>query len=284
MAASRIARGWLGLAAALLLAPAAGALDITGLTLTLGGTNTANGIQDSGNNRFQVASSTSVTLPPIGPVADTIGSVFTFQTRYAALVAQDREGGSATGAQSETSNYTITFTIVNPFGHTYQVDISTLRVGALTLVDDEGTTSGGSATLGAVTGTLDSIVNGSLALAAFPTLSGTGGGVSPFNQTGSTLTITDNALTRTFVLGFTWTASATSTRDEAAVRMGIPGSMNNATTADDYSLDGRSVSGDGHFVNVATTIISAPEPAPAALLVLGLVGLALRARAKSQRA
>src|SRR5688500_7980768 len=95
-----LSRGFVMLMAALLLAPAAGALDITGLNITTTGTsNTADGIQDTGNNRFQVGSSTSVTLAPSGPVADTIGSLLAFQTRYAAVVAQDREGGAATGAQ-----------------------------------------------------------------------------------------------------------------------------------------------------------------------------------------
>lgn len=56
----------------LVLAPAATALDITGLAVALGGTDTANGIQDSGNNRFQVASSTNIALAPSGPIS-TIG-------------------------------------------------------------------------------------------------------------------------------------------------------------------------------------------------------------------
>jgi hypothetical protein len=52
-------------------------------------------------------------------------------------------------------------------------------------------------------------------------------------------------------------------------------------TADDYPGAGglaRTQSGDGHFVNVTTAIISTPEPAPAALIGLGLIGLAIRGR------
>ena len=277
MAVSRtLARGWIGLATAMLLAPAAGALDITGLAVATGAGNTANGIQDNGNNRFQVASATSITLAPVGPVADSLGSLITFQTRYASLLAQDREGGAAATAQTANADYTITFTVDNPTGATYRVDIDTLRAGALTLVTDDA--GNGSATIGQITGTVDTIANGSLTLAAFGPLAGSAGGVSAFNQSSTTLSITDSALSRTFTLGFTWTSSATSTRDEAAIRMGVDGSMNTSTTADNYSLDGRSVTGDGHFVSVATTIISVPEPAAGALVALGLIGLAMRAR------
>lgn len=272
-----LSRGWLAWVAVLLIAPAAGALDITGLTITTAGTtNTANGIQDSGNNRFQVASSTSITLAPGAAVPDTIGSLLQFQTRYASVVAQDREGGSAATAQTATHEYIITFTVDNPALTTYQIDISTLRVGALTLVTDDA--GNGSASIGAVSGTLDAIVDGALALAAVGPLTGASGGVTAFNQSGSTLTVTSSAASQLYTLRFLWTSSATSTRDEAAIRMGIDGSMTNATTAENYSLDARSVSGDGHFVNVAATIITAPEPAPAALISLGLVALGLRGR------
>jgi hypothetical protein len=278
MAVSRISsRGWLAWAAALLLASGASALDITGLSITTSGTtNTADGIQDTGNNRFQVASSTSVTLAPSGPVADTIGSLLQFQTRYASVVAQDREGGAAAGEQAATHEYIITFTVDNPGLATYQIDISTLRVGALTLVTDDAGT--GSASIGSVSGTLDAIVEGALALAAVGPLAGSGGGTTAFSQSGSTLTVTSSAASQLYTLRFLWTSSATSTRDEAAIRMGIDGSMSSSTTAENYSLDGRSLTGDGHFVNVSATVIAAPEPAPAALISLGLIALALRGR------
>lgn len=275
MSVRNLSRGWVGLMAALLLAPAAGALDITNLSITItSGTNSADVFTDSGANRTQVESATSITLAPSGPVADTVGSNITFETQYASLLAANRENPGGAFTQPMISDYTITFTVDNPTGAAYQVDIDTLRVGALTLVTDDAGSA--SVSLGAVTGTLDAVVDGSLALAAFGPLAGSAGGTSAFDQPSTTLTITDTAISRTFTLGFNWSSSATSNHDEAAIRMGIDGGLA-TTTADDYSLDGRSLSSDGHFVDVKATIISVPEPASGALVAFGVLGLAIRA-------
>lgn len=274
-------RGWVGLLAALMLPPAAGALNITGVAITAVGANTADNLTNTGNPRSQVDSNTAITIAPSGPVADTIGSSLSFQTQYAWLVGADREGpGVATVNLTATAEYQITFTVANPTGATYRIDIDQLRVGALTVIDDDATGGAlGSATLNASTGSVDGIVNGTLALAAIGTFSQGTTGSSAFSQTGTTLSITDSALSRTFTLNFTWTGNATSTKDEAAIRMGIQGGLTGPTTADDYPGNGgRTIGADGHFVTVGTTIISAPEPAPAALVALGLVALALRAR------
>jgi MYXO-CTERM domain-containing protein len=269
-------RGWVGLVAALALAPAAGALDITGLAITTVGANSANSIQNTGNTFNQVASSTSIVIAPSGPVADSIGSSLAFQTRYAWLVAADRDAGGGTHTQSATAEYQITFTVDNPAGHTYRIDIDTLRVGALTNVTDDAGDS--TITLGAVTGSVDAVVNGALALATVGPFTSDSTGTSTFSQSGTTLSITDSALSRTFTLNFTWNGTAFSNKDEAAIRMGIGGGITGAT-ADDYPGQGsRTLANDGHFVTVNTQIISTPEPTPAALIALGLVGLALRAR------
>jgi MYXO-CTERM domain-containing protein len=119
-------------------------------------------------------------------------------------------------------------------------------------------------------------------LAAFGPFSSGTTGTSPFSQSSSTLSITDTALSRTFTLNFTWTGSATSAKDEAAIRMGISGGLTGPTTADDYpGVGSRTIGGDGHFVTIGTTIIATPEPESGALVAFGLLGLALRARRKN---
>ncbi len=271
--------GKLGTVLALLaLAAPAHALQITGLSVVLGAGNTANELSDTGNNRAQIASSVSVVTAPGGPVADTPGSSTSFGTRYASLLAVDRDGpGGGTTSRSATSTYTITFTVDNPTGGTYQIDIDTLRVGALTGVDDDAG-GDGTQTLGAVVGSVDSIVQGNLALAAVGPFTTATTGTATFNQTGTTLTIVDSALSRTFTLDFSWSSSATSSKDEAAIRMGTAGSLS-TTTADDYPGVGpRTAASDGHFVDVTATYLVVPEPEPVVLATLGLIGLAIGAR------
>ena len=108
-------RGWLGLAAALLLAPAAGALNITGLSIVAGGTNTADNTINVGNNHQQTTSAVSTVIAPAG-VADTIGSYSEFTTRYAMTVAANRDTGGSSTTTTMTSSYSITFTVDNPTG------------------------------------------------------------------------------------------------------------------------------------------------------------------------
>lgn len=264
-------------AAVLALASPAAALQITGLGIALGGTNSADDLMTTGQNHGQTASAVSVVLSPGGPVADTPGSTTSFGTRFASLLAADRQNTTGSTSRSATSNYSITFTVDNPTGGTYQIDIDTLRIGALTQVDD---VSGGSATLtlGAVTGRVDAIVESNLALAAVGPSVLTSTGTVDFNQSTSTLTITDSALSRTFVIDFDWSSTATSAQDEAAIRMGISGSVSSAT-ADDYpGVGARTASNDGHFVNVTATYLVVPEPATLTLAMLGLLGLALAGR------
>jgi hypothetical protein len=268
-------RPWraLALSALLVLAgPRAEAVSISGIAIAPGAGNTADASGTNGANRFQIASATSVVGSTPGPVADVTGASLSFDTRYAALVAADREAGGGTTAANATASYTVTFTVNNPSGGSYRLDIGSSRIGALTLVTDSG--GDATATLGAVSGTLDGVANAALALAAMGPVTSASSTDVPFSQATPTLSIFDSALTRTFTLAFTWTESASSSRDEVAVRMGLAGSLA-TTTADDYpGVGGRVASGDGHFVHVGLTLLSVPEPSTCLLLAGGLLLLA----------
>jgi hypothetical protein len=261
---------WIGsLAAAgalLLSASAAQALSISGLTVALDPANTANSISNAGANRTQVASSVGLVGSAPGPVADVVGASVSFDARYAALLAADREAGAGTTSLGATAAWSITFTIDNPTGGLYQIDIDTSRVGSLTLVNDGS--GGASASIGAVLAFIDGAPVAGLGLGAVGPLSGTTGGSQGFSQSG-TVSIVDSALTRTVTLSFTWTASTSSNVDESAVRLGLAGGLT-STSADDGSP-----ASDGHHVGVGVTLLSVPEPRSAGLLLVGLAALAL---------
>ena len=262
-------------------APPARALSVGGITVAPTGANTADFLNGAGANRLQVASAAALLGAAPGPVADVAGASVSFATRYAQLVAADREAGGGTATQNAVADYSITFTVDNPLGGVYRVDVDTSRLGALTLVDDGG--GGASAALGAVTGLVDGVSDAALALPALATLTGGGGGDQGFSQTGATLSLIDSAPSRTFTLSFSWTASASGSRDEAAVRMGLGGALA-GVTADDYpGVGGRVAGADGHVVNVGVTLLNVPEPGTIAVLGGGLLVLACGRRSGPTR-
>lgn len=274
MSLRNLAHGWCGVVAALALAPAAGALDITGLTIVKGGTNTADFTMDGSTNRTQTTSAVSTTLAP-SAAPDTVGSFSEFITRYAMLVAADRTNTTVSTTADMISSYSITFTVDNPTGASLKIDIDTLRVGALTNVTDGAGNS--VITLGAVTGQLDTVSQAGLGVSAV-SLNSAADADTPFSQAGTTVTILTSAVTSTYVLQFDWTSSVQRAQDGAAIRMGLQGGLT-TTTAEDYpGVGARTQSGDGHFVDVKATIISTPEPAAGALVAFGVLGLAIRAR------
>jgi hypothetical protein len=266
------------LTAALFVARA-DALTITGLSIAKGGTNTLDSTTNTGNNFMQTTSAVSTTLAPVA-APDTLGAFTEFITRYAMIVTADRQNTTSTTTTNMTSSYSITFTVNNPTGASLKIDIDTLRVGALTSVDDSAGNS--TITLGAITGKLNTVTQAGLGVAA---LGGTASATAintAFSQAGTTLTILTSALTSTYTLQFDFTSSAVSTQDAGAIRLGLAGSL--PTTADDYpGVGSRTLSGDGHFVDVKATVLAAtatPEPDSGGLLALGLLAIALRSRAK----
>jgi len=265
---------------AALLAARADALSIVGLTPAKNVTNTLDSTTDTGSNRMQTTSAIATTLAPVA-AADTLGSFTEFITRYSMMVAADRTqttGGANT--VNMTSNYSITFSVSNPTGATVRVDIDTLRVGALTIVTD----SSGDATLtlGAITGTLNTVTQAGFGIAA-QTLNNASSANTAFSQNGTTVSVITNAVVTAYTLNFSFNSSAVSNYDGAAIRMGGTGGIS-SSTADDYPGTGsRTQSGDGHFVDVKATIIAtAPEPDSGGLLALGLLAIALRARSRAR--
>ena len=255
----------------------AGALSIVGLSVALGGTNSANQLVDT-----LAPPITRIRTSSVGVVSS---SALAFQTRYAFVVGTDI-GNNASITESHTANYTITLAVNQTAGSPWMLSLATSRIGALTLVDDGN--GGATAILGAVTGTRTGTgtLTGALGLGAVTTLTGTGGGNTPFNQAGSAvITGVGTGANQNITLTFSFNASATSTRqgnngDEAGVRMGLAGNATSYTAGNYPGVGARTLASDGHFVT-ATLV---PEPAAGALMALGLVGLAIIGRPVARNA
>lgn len=264
----------LGLAVGLAAGPSARALSISAPTIALTAANTADELTTAGANRVHIASAVSVLSAPSGAALATVGSTDSFETRYAALLALDREAGGGSNTRSATASYTITFSVDNPTGASFLLEIDTSRFGTIALVDDS--TGNASATLGGVTALLNAVADPALGLVGLAPLSSATTTSVAVAQTGSTWTLASSAVgTQVFTLDFTWDASVTSSRDEAAVRLGMPGGLG-TTTADDTPGP---LSADGHFVQV--TLTNVPEPSTLLLLGSGVLALSLQRRRAS---
>src|SRR5690606_19717097 len=102
-------------------------------------------------------------------------------------------------------------------------------------------------------------LGGSLALSSVATLSGSGGGNTPFNQAGAaTITGISNGIPQVHTLTFSWTGGCSSQDssifstggDECAVRMGIAAAYSGETAGDYPGVGSRVQANDGHFVTV----------------------------------
>lgn len=277
---------WLAAAALGLAASGAGAATISGVSIALGPGHTPNYFDDVG---------------AVGSVAQSSASVLSsssssLATRFAAVVGADTGGGgAATYTQSFTASFTVSFTVDAASGELWAVDFSFGRAGALTLVSDGS--GAATATLGAMTGAVGgagSLTAGSLGLAAVGTASNVAAPATspdvPFAQTGAaTISGVGTGAGQLVTLTFTFSASAQTidsagggpAGDEAAVRLGLDSALS-SFSADDYpGVGGRTLAGDGF--TVTGTLAPVPEPDTAALLWLGLAGLAFLGRERRTR-
>jgi hypothetical protein len=174
-----VAAACLGGALALAYAPAAGAVSISNLTVTLDGSNSAPLFDDSGPVGAEIRRSVGVTS----------SAAMQFITRYQAGVYTDAGGNGATSnITTLTASYTISFDVIDAVGSNWQLDIDTSRIGARSAVTDGGGSS--AFALSAVTGLVGgagTLTSGSLGLVAIANSAQTNTVNIAFNQTGNAL-------------------------------------------------------------------------------------------------
>jgi hypothetical protein len=187
------------------------------------------------------------------------------------------------------SHYAITLSVAAEPTTVYELQIDTSRLGAAVLIND---CLPAHVAIGPVTGALNGTPYAELGLAAGPDVSETltkfiEYKLWPLSQS-SSLLLTGLTGPTEFTLDFQWTTTAESynNSNEAAILMGIDGSSNTATTADDYyawnaPLFGypkpvRDLNLDGHFVDVSARITDILVPEPATMALFGVCGAMLR--------
>lgn len=172
-------------------------------------------------------------------------------TRFGLNVNSDT-GIFSTDDQSGAATHRISFNATATGG--YRLDIGTTRTGDLNRISDAPGCDG-NASLGAVTGTSNIVLNsGTLNIATAPSL-GNGGSTtsSAFSHSSGTAQIfrVSNSVAQAHTLTFTWSASTRSNSCEAAVRNGADNGTTTGCTACVYpGSPSRTKSSDGHFVNV----------------------------------
>ena len=254
--------------------------------ITISGVTATTNVGDSGfvsASQNGSDSATSVTNAG-GASADTLGATVSAGTRYTQYAWGDADFGSTT--LNTNSDYRVVMDITPDDPSTvYTLQIDTTRVGALALEDDSSLYHGdGSAEIGALTGSVNSVADAnlgmsSLSMASPPFLGGGFGDTASvdINQAGSA-TIAGLSGNYQLVLDFVWTSQVFSNWDEASVRLGLSTSVSGVSVNDYPGIGSRTESLDGHFVNVTATVTSTaiPEPTTGLLLGLGLAGLSLR--------
>lgn len=211
-----------------------------------------------------------------GSTAATFGATLTGSTRYVGGVAADN-GAATTSSSTATLNadYNFNFSVSAPSTAVYQVTVSSRMTAGMTAIDDapdiifQINSSSGTSSISAVTGRLNSVVNGSLGLAG-----ASRGGTNNDNGVDTNVNNT-NAMVMGAVQGngaaasnnlrFTFQLFASSPNnlatggDEQSVRMGVGNyfSPTFGASVDDYpGVAGRNINNDGHFVTVTAQVVN----------------------------
>src|SRR5262245_17235273 len=177
-----------------------------------------------------------------------------FTSRYAWNINADTGVGS-TRDESGNAQHNISFTATAP--GSYQLNISTTRVGDINRVSDIVGCDGSADTSG-INGTSNiALASGSLSLAD-PGSLGNGGGTNevPFGQSGSAVIgpRLSNGAAQSHTLTFTWNGSVRSNSCEAAVRQGESSGNTSGCSACGYAgSPSRTQATDGQFVTVSFT-------------------------------
>jgi hypothetical protein len=224
-----------------------------------------------------------------GSMALACNASVTAATHYSSITVGDNGSNSAADRAQGFTDYTATFSVAMPVGHFYRIDIVSRITGAATVVDDYalGNGTNGIASITNVTGSVNGVGLASLNLTSATTQTGSSGTNDvPFNvsNTYTILGIPGSGAAQTYAVRIQFSTVGNSqlntsvfdNSDEAALRLGIAGSLG-SISADDYPGAGsRTIADDGHFLTFTATydiLTCIPEPSSALLALTGLVGL-----------